>query len=234
LRAFFQHYQLYRLAALTMVLVLNVPVKTTAAQDTAPDLRAAKSQMQRQLVAAVLPEKKAYREQLVVLEKKLAQGQDFAQAIKVRDERVALEREIAVLEKDQSSNPKTVTPAPPERIELNCANAQLNGVQWDSTNGCLVGWDKPQATAVWNLPDLPPGGYEIVLSQTSHGGEIALKESFYSLKAALKQAKDKPVEQNLGTLRIRDGKGTLSLAANSSELGASLRVYTVALLPAAH
>jgi len=217
-----------------MAVSLSLQARTISAQDAAiPDARSLRSALQKELLAALMPEKKAYRDQLVAMEKRFAAEQDFANAIRVRNERLALEKELAGIEKEMAKLQTTPAAVESTHIELKCATAKSFGVQLDAAKGCLTGWDAPDAAAVWTLPDLPPGGYEVVLNCAGGGGAVTLKESFYTLQGTLKPAKGDPVDQHVGTLRIRDGKGPLTLKVNSPEQSKALRVYSIVLLPSA-
>jgi hypothetical protein len=213
------------------------PALTSGAQEAAPDLRSLRAQLRRDLLTAALPEQKAQREALLALEKKYAAAQDYAGAIKARDERVRIEQEIATMEKEMSAlGQRAVAPGAaraPERIELNLAEATLAGVRLDAGDKCLTGWNAAGASATWRLPNLPPGGYEVSLNHQGGDASASLKESFYTLTSDLKPASGKSVTQSLGTLRVRDGAGSLTLTVGPAEKCASLRIYSLVLVPAA-
>ena len=96
-----------------------------------------------------------------------------------------------------------------------------------------TGWQQPGASAVWSLPNLAPGGYEVLLTASGPGGQVHLKESFYTLTAgAPGDASGSPMEKNLGVLRIRDGKGPLTLTVLPPEKCAGWRVHSLVLVPA--
>lgn len=180
---------------------------------------------------------KEQREGLMALERKQADAQDYAGAVRARDERVKLEGEIRAMEKELASAKAQAASAAaakvPERIEFKLGDASLTGLQLDPADQAITGFGSTPATATWTLPDLPPGGYEVMMTTTGGDGTITLSESFYSLSAAIKSPGDKPVEKNLGTLRIRDGRSKLTLSATPPEKCATLRVYALVLVPAA-
>jgi hypothetical protein len=68
---------------------------------------------------------------------------------------------------------------------------------------------------------------------TGSPGEVVIKEGFYSLTGACQGTADKSVEQNLGTLRVRAGGGTLTLGAAHPEKSTGWRVYSLVLVPPA-
>ena len=212
------------------------PALTSGAQDAAPDLRALKTQLRRELLTAALPEHRAHREELLTLEKKYAAAQDYAGAIKARDERLRIDQEISLMEKELTALAQRPGPGvalrAPERIELNVTDATLAGVQMDAADKSLTGWASAGASVTWKLPNLPPGGYEVTLNHQGGEATATLKESFYSLSSGLKPASGKAVAQSLGTLRVRDGTGTLTLTMSPPEKCASLRVYSLVLVPA--
>lgn len=211
---------------------------SSAAQDTGSEgeLRTMRLQLRQDLLSSILPEKRVQREELVALEKRLAAAQDFAGAIRARDERLKVEQEIANIEKEvpalRAQMLKLAAGALPERIELKLTEASLTGVKLDEGTGSLQGWNAPGASASWKLPDLPPGGYEVLLRYTADGGGVTLQESFYSLSAECSPPVQKATEKSLGTLRIRDGSGPLTLKSNPPEKSSSLRVYSLVLVPA--
>jgi hypothetical protein len=178
---------------------------------------------------------KAHREELLALEKKLAAAQDFAGAVKARDERAKLDKEIGAFEQEAAilnSRPAVANAARlAARIELKLTDAKLTGSQLDEKDGAIFGWNQPNASATWQLPGLPPGGYEVLLRCTGPAGEVIVKEAFYSLTTSCKATKEKSLEQNLGVLRIRAGTGTLSLGVAQPEKCSEWRVYSVVLVP---
>jgi hypothetical protein len=220
--------------ACALLTILTIP--TTAAQAPQNDLSLIKTQLRKDLLQALLPEKKQHRDALLALEQKNAASLDFAGAIKARDERLALEKEIASIEKEipllSSRAISLLGRGAPDRLEMRFADATLRGLQLDPKVGFISGWEKEQASASWKLPDLPPGGYEVLLRYTADQGNVQIKESYYSLKGKLKGAKDSPLEEKIGTLRIKDGKGNLTLSSDTPQQNGSLRVYSLVLVPA--
>ncbi len=235
-KALINHLYKWSVCGLTCVLLTVFTPHTTAAQAPQTDLSLIKTQLRKDLLQALLPEKKQHRDALLALEQKNAAALDFAGAIKARDERVALEKEIASMEKEipvlSSRAIALLGRGAPDRLEMHFADAVLRGVQLDSKAGFISGWEKDQASASWKLPDLPPGGYEVLLRYTAEKGSIQIKESYYFLKGKLKEVKETPVEEKIGTLRIKDGKGILTLSSDTPQQNSTLRVYSVVLVPA--
>lgn len=227
-------YLISRLSAIVLTCLAAVPAPSTAAQDAKPaDVRLLRAQLQQEVLIAILPEKKTYRDQLLALEKRFAAEQDFESAIRSRNERLEVEKELVRFEKEIARLRSAVVAPSPGQIELKSSTAIVTGVQHDGKQGYLAGWDSPEATATWPLSDVVPGGYEVLIQCTGDGGPVTVKESFYSLQADIKPVGGKPVAQNLGTLRIKDGKGSLTLATNSPEKCKGLRVYAIVLVPCA-
>lgn len=235
-KALINHLYPWSVCGLTCVLLTFFTPHTTAAQVPQTDLSLIKTQLRKDLLQALLPEKKQHRDALLALEQKNAAALDFAGAIKARDERFALEKEIASIEKEipllSSRAIALLGRGAPDRLEMHFSDAVLRGVQLDPKDGFISGWDKDQASASWKLPDLPPGGYEVLLRYTAEKGSILIKESYYSLKGKLKEAKDAPLEEKIGTLRVKDGKGILTLSSDTPQQNGTLRVYSVVLVPA--
>lgn len=230
------HLYKWSMCGLACVFLTVFTHHTTAAQVPQTDLSLIKTQLRKDLLQALLPEKKQHRDALLTLEQKSAANLDFSGAIRARDERLALEKEIASIEKEipllSSRAISLLGRSAPDRLEMPVAEATLRGVQIDPKDGFISGWDKDQASASWKLPDLPPGGYEVLLRYTAEKGSIQLKESYYSLKGKLTGAKESPLEQKIGTLRIKDGKGMLTLTSDTPQQSGSLRVYSLVLVPA--
>jgi hypothetical protein len=219
-------------AVLAQVISACYADPAVAAVEPPPDLHALKAGLRRGLLTVVIPEMKAHRAELLTLEHRLAESQDYAGAIKARDEGNKLAKHISVLEQEEAilaSRPAVDNAARvAARIELNLGNARLEGAQYDSAEGALTGWGGEHPSATWQLPDLPPGGYEVLIRCSGPGGAVVVKEAFYSLASSCKSPSDKNEEQNLGTLRIRSGAGSLVL-----EAGPGWKVYSVALAPSA-
>lgn len=221
-----------------LAVLLLVSKDSSAAQDPAPekDLRSLKMQLRQDLLGAILPERRLQRDELAALEKRLASIQDFAGAIRARDERMKLEKEIATLEKElpalKAQALSLQAKSLPEKIEFKVSDALLTGLKLDPQLGALTGWESPGASATWKLPDLPPGGYEVVLRYTGDDGSVVLQESFYSLVGTCSPPAKKASDKSLGTLRVRDGRGILTLKPKAPEKCATLRVYALVLMPA--
>lgn len=200
------------------------------------DLRKLRSEFRKVIIETIMPEKRAYLDRLRELEKKLVAAHDFATAIRARDERLALEQEVTALEQEL---PMLAARAAgegqmlAERIPLKPEDAVLTGVNKDK-DGALTGWSDTSCSVTWKLPELPAGGYEVILKYScmkDEGGEVLVKESFYSLRGTVTPSDGKPMEKNIGTLRIRDGRGTLTLAATAPTKGGLMRLWSLELAP---
>lgn len=200
------------------------------------DLRTLRAVFRQALLTAILPEKRAYAAQLQGLEKKLAAARDYAAAINVRDERLALEQELTAFEQELPAlaiRAAGQTTLLPERIVFRPQDATLVGLKLEK-DGTLSGWGPPQCTATWKLPGIPAGGYEVILKYScadGSGATFEVRESFYLLHGKVAAPAEKQVEKNLGTLRIREGAGPLTLAADGTGQPAQLRVIALELAP---
>lgn len=200
------------------------------------DLRTLRALFRQGLLTAILPEKRAYAARLQELEKQLAGARDYAAAMKVREERLALEQEVTAFELELpglAARAAGLAALLPERIVFRLQDAALTGLKLEKDNA-ISGWESARGAATWKLPGLPPGGYEVMVKYTCAGGSSAVlevRESFYVLRGKLTAPEDKPVEKNLGTLRIRDGGGPLTLAADGAGLPAQLRIVALELAP---
>ena len=206
------------------------------AQDSA--LATRRAQFETELLGSTLPVLKQHVAELAGLEKKAVSARDYEAAIAIRTERERVESEISsqaklllLLEARQQS----ITAKTPERILLKPAEAQLNGVRFDRAAGVLTGWTAPGATAVWRLPDLPTGGYEVVLRYSSgplEGGSVQVQEAFYTLRADLSTTLKGFEDHNLGTLRLRDGAGQFKVSATKVLKDNLMQLQSVELIPA--
>ena len=215
-----------------------------AAQDKSdappqPDLRALRVDYRKSLLEALLPQKKAYRDELENLEKKFAVESDFVSAMRARDERSQLDQEIMAMEQElpalASQAQALHSPALPERITLSPTDAQLTGVTMDAKAKTLTGWRPARSLATWKVPPLPLGGYEVYITYTcpgKAGAAFTLRESHYSLQCKVTEPSPKAVEKLFGTLRVQTGSSTLSLSADSVETDQPIQIHAVALVPA--
>jgi hypothetical protein len=164
-------------------------------------------------------------------------ARDYAAAVKVRDKRLALEQELTAFEQELPGlaiRATGQTALLPERIVFHPKDATLSGADLEK-DGTLTGWGSRQGcSATWKLPGVPAGGYEVILRYISDGGGSAafeVRESFYVLRGKVTAPAEKQAEKNLGTLRISDGAGTLTLAADGVSPPTQLRVVALELAP---
>lgn len=227
-----------RVAGLAVAALLSFLSGMVATRANADDmeLSALRTTFRGALLGAVLPEKRAYVAQLADMEKKLAAARDYINAIKVRDERLALEQELAVFELELPGLGKRAagSTAPlPRRIVLSSRDATLSGLKLNE-DGALTGWETAGRTATWKLPGLPEGGYEVIVKYTCvEGGSVNLevRENFFLLSGKVKLETGKQVEKNLGTLRIRNGDGALTLVAEGAGQSAKFSIAALELAP---
>lgn len=221
------------LAALLAAPCLAAPETSKPAE---ADLRTLRALFRQGLLTAILPEKRAQAARLQDFEKQFALAHDYANAIKVRDERLALEQEITAFELELpglAARAAGQAALLPERIVFRPQDAALSGLKLEK-DGSLSGWDSPRASVTWKLPGLPAGGYEVIIKYTCTGNTsatIEARESFYVLRGKLTAPEDKLAEKNVGTLRIRDGTGPLTLATDGAGQPAPLRIVALELAP---
>lgn len=227
------------LLALPLLCLTLVQPISVAAQEIRESLPVLKQKLRHTLFTALLPEKQAQREALFSLEKQLASGGDYKEAIHARDQRLALEQEIAFTQQ-QLLNPPSTQPSTvdvPENIALENTTAQLNQVTLDPVEHSLTGWTSTDASASWTLPNLPPGGYEIVLryllKPTKTPALLNIKESLYHLSLPLEPTDHHPTTKKIGTLRISNGSGPLILQPSDISAEHDLHIHSIALRPCA-
>lgn len=192
---------------------------------------------QRALIEVSLAPMKKHLLELTALEKQKAEARDYHGAIAVREERRRVEGELERLDKEllllQMREQSIKASQLPDRVALPLDQAELSGVRLEG--GLLTGWNKAGATAQWKLPDLPPGGYEVVLHYRSgplDGGEILVSESRFKLKGQIDTTLKGPQEKNLGTLKITNGTGPLTLTAETLIKDKLMDLLAVYLIPA--
>jgi hypothetical protein len=224
-------------AAATVFPQSTEPASPTAMPRT--ELALLRTGFDMKLIRASLPALRQYQSDLLALERRLAAARDYPAAITARNERHEVEREIARLEKDdlflRNREQSLQTALLPAHLLLPLERAVLSGVVFDAKEGCLTSWSKSGASATWTLPGLPPGGYEVVLRYSCdalEGGAVLLKEAVYTLTAPVQTTLRGPAEKNIGTLRITDGAGTLTLSAASVLRGNLMKLHSVELIPA--
>lgn len=172
------------------------------------------------------------------LEKQRATARDYEGALAVRTERrklegllVQLDRELARLGMREQA---LRTAAVPGRLSMPLEQAVLDGVVHQG--GVLSGWSREGATATWQLPSLPPGGYEVIIRYRCgplEGGILEVREAHYHLEAPIETTLKGPQEKNLGTLKITDGNGKLTLQGRALLKGSLMDLLGLWLVPAA-
>ena len=191
------------------------------------------------MLRAALPLLKQHQAELAALEKRLAGNRDYAGAITARNERLAVAKDLARLEKEElllrSREQGLRAALLPDQIVLMPEQAVLSGVEREAGSGALTGWKKAGASATWKLPGLPPGGYEVVIRYSCdalEGGTVLISEQTFSLSGVLGTTLKGPDERNFGTLKITNGSATFTLAARSVIKDNLMHLYYVKLLPA--
>lgn len=192
---------------------------------------------ERTLIEASLTPVKQQITTLAGLEKQFADARDYDAAITARDERKRLQNELGRLDKEllllQTRELAIKTALLPDRIKLPLESATLSELRREG--GAITGWSKTGAAATWKLPALPPGGYEVMLRYrcgAAEGGTLLIKEARFSLTTNIETTLKGPEERNVGTLKISDGGGMLTLAAQSLVTNNLMQLLGVELLPA--
>jgi len=212
---------------------------TVAAPTAKSDLATLRARLELKLAQNSLPVLREYMSDLSSLEKQAAAARDYETAGAVRKERLRVTVEAASQEKLalllETRQPGPEARAAAERIVLKTSDAQLEGVKLDAATGVLTGWSSPGASATWKLPDLPSGGYEVVLRYSSgalEGGSVIVQEAFYTLTSNIGTTLKGFEEQNIGTLKIRDGSGFFKISAKTVLKANLMQLQGVELLPA--
>jgi hypothetical protein len=210
-----------------------------SAADSPPQhtLEMARIQFERSMIEVSLAPMKKHLLELSGLEKQRADARDYAGAIAIREQRRKVEDELERLDKEllllQTREQSLKASLLPDRVPLPLEQAVLSGVRMEG--GTITGWSRPGASAKWKLPALPPGGYEIILRYRCgalDGGELQVQESRYSLRGQIDTTLKGPQEKNLGTLKITDGSGPLTLSAVTLVKDNLMDLLSVHLVPA--
>ena len=194
-------------------------------------------QFERNWIATSLAAVKKQVAVVEALEKRLAEARDYDGAIAARQQHQQWQAELLRLSQDlellQAREHTLTSPLPHPRILLPLDNAILAGVS--RRNGMLTDWAKPGASAMWKLPPLPPGGYEVRLRYRCgplEGGSITAKEDIFTLSGPVETTMRGPESRNLGTLRLSEGASSLTLTANSVMKDNLMQLLEVELIPA--
>lgn len=227
---------------LAVALLLGAPACPAVAQDTrapAATIELERLKFQERLLEASLQPLQQHLAALQALEQQRAGAGDYAGAIEARNQRKKLTTELERLDKEllltHTREESLKARLLPDRIPLPLDAAELAGdVRRDG--GALTGWSGPEAAATWKLPDLPPGGYEVLIKYRCgalEGGTLEVREAHFHLTAEILTTLRGPQEKNLGTLKITDGRGTLMIRARSVLKDNLMHLLAVHLVPAA-
>jgi hypothetical protein len=205
----------------------------------APDLRSLRVEYRKNLLSSLLEENYKYRDDLRVVERKLAASADYTGALRARNERRQIEQEVTAMEQEiPALNAQLLSlrhASLPDRIVFLPKDAKLTGVSVELPTNGISGWRPSRSLAVWELSDLPPGGYEVYISSSSSAkgsANFVLRENRYTLDCQVKDITEKPTEKLYGTLRVSDGKSSLILTAERVDENQFVRIHSVTLVPA--
>jgi hypothetical protein len=194
-------------------------------------------EFERSMIEASLKPLKKHLTELALLEKKRADLKDYSGAIEARDLRRRVEEDLERLDKEllllHTREQTLRSNSLADRIPLPIDKAELAGVTREG--GALTRWSKPGATAKWKLPALPPGGYEVILRYRCgplEGGSVTIQETRFSLNGDIDTTLKGPQEKNLGTLKITEGSGPLTITARTVVKDNLMQLLGVELVPA--
>ncbi len=222
-----------------MGLAMSVPAaeKRTDDPGASQEIALLRLGYERSLIESSLAPVKQQITTLAGLEKRFADARDYDAAITARDERKRLQNELGRLDKEllllQTRERALKSAMLPERIKLPLDSATLSDLRREG--GAITGWSKIGAAATWKLPALPPGGYEVMLRYrcgAAEGGQLLIKEARFTLTTTIETTLKGPEERNAGTLKVSDGSGTLTLAAQSLVTNNLMQLLAVELVPA--
>ncbi len=203
------------------------------------ELAAMRTTHELSILQAGSPALRQYASELAALERRCTAAHDYNGAIAARDERQGIEREIARIGKESlllKTRAESLRAALlPDQVVLMPEQASLSGVTREPGSGALTNWSKPGASATWRLPDLPPGGYEVLVRYSCdalEGGTLTIGEQIFSMSGAADTTLKGPAEKNFGTLKVTNGAGNLTITARTVLKSNLMRLYFVKLVPA--
>jgi hypothetical protein len=206
---------------------------------TTPQVELARLAHQERLLTALLDPLKGYLSALDEQAGRAAAERDYDTAVHAMEERrrmqTELERIVMELSLVQSRQETVKRALVPDRVELPLDRARLINTRWSEDGKSVTQWSRPGDGLEWTLPDLPPGGYEVVITYECsplEGGILQCSEARYHLSAGLDTTLRGPETKNLGTLRLTDGGGVLRLTARTVVKDNLMRLHAVALIPA--
>ncbi len=227
---------------LAAVLLLGAPACPAAAEETrapAATLELERLSFQKRLLEAGVRPLQQHLAALQELEKQRAAAGDYTGAIEARNQRKKLTAELERLDKEllltQTREQSLKARLLPDRIPLALEAAVLEGGV-RRAGGALTDWSGPEAAVTWKLPNLPPGGYEVLIKYRCgalEGGTLEVQETRFRLGAEVLTTLRGPQEKNLGTLKITNGSGPLVIRARSILKDNLMHLLAVHLVPAA-
>ncbi len=221
-------------------LLMSSPAAEKRAEDpgASAEIALLRLDYERSLIESSLAPFKQQITTLAALEKQFVDARDYDAAITARDERKRLQNELARLDKEllllQTREISLKTSLLPDRVKLPLEAATLSDLLREG--GAITGWSKIGASATWKLPALPPGGYDVMLRYrcgAAEGGQLLIKEARFTLTTNIETTLKGPEERSAGTLKISDGSGTLTLAAQSLVTNNLMQLLAVELVPSA-
>lgn len=216
--------------------VITPPAGTSASSQ---ELELARLDHQSQILAASLNPLKTTLSRLDELARTRAQARDYEGALQARTERQKMEVELERIAKEllllEARAQFLKTTLIPDRVILPLTDARLEGVRWDAEKQRLTQWERPDAFAEWQLPRLPAGGYEVLITYQCNpieGGTLLISEKTFTLTGEMDTTLRGPEVKNLGTLKITDGSGALRLTARTIVKSNLMDLIAVELVPA--
>lgn len=233
------HTRLYSIVLLLSAVALASGARDKVALSPRQELGILRTTHEKSLLRASAPALRDYITDLGAREKRCALVHDYKGAIAARDERQSMEKELARIDKEElilRAREQTLRSAAlPDQIVLMPEQAVLSGVRREPGSGTLSEWSRVGASATWKLPDLPPGGYEVIIRYSCEpleGGTLSISEKTYSLSGTADTTLTGPAEKNFGTLKVTDGSGSLTITARSIVKSNLMKLHFVKLIPA--
>ena len=227
------------LRSLVALVLLVLSARGYGIGDPWTELAAMRTTHELSVRQAGAPALRQYVSELTALEKRCATARDYKGAIAARNERQMIEREISRIEKEslllRTRDQSLRSALLPDQIILMPERATLSGVEREPGTGALTNWKKAGSSVTWKLPDLPPGGYEVLVRYSCdalEGGSITIQEQTFSLTGTADTTLKGPVEKNFGTLKITNGSGALTISARTVLKTNLMHLYFVKLVPA--
>ncbi len=212
--------------SLGCLIALAAPLGALGDQALEGALARAEAQYRERLDTTETTLKRLYREHLRELEQKATEARAYEQAADYRREALRVEQALEA----SATEPLKLTLFP-----IEATRSPGLGFENDPSPR-LTGWQR-EATATWQLPRIPCGGYEVKVFHRGNPSPVLLvleaRDYFVSGRLAPDPNPNEDgetVESSLGHLRIVEEAPALTLSLDADSSGDSLAILQIVLV----